>query len=1796
MRKKIINSLNLILVILALTTFIWMSNVKVKANVINTDGLTLQGQIINYYHGAYYFNRSDYSTYEDTLLIGGSSYHTGDEINYQYSVQTNDENLVCEMEGINISFSPKKVGTYKVTITVSDNIQGIDFVVEIPLFVLSDYDQVVVLGVGGEKLNEEKIFAEYERDIYYPFNERGYLIDGYSYVDANNYSVDEYKNLTFEILVLNNDYQNAEEYSIYLNIDNDRFIEVDNADPKRFTLKLNNYSIVCSIVNVSVMINGTMIGNTKFEIAESYQFNSYSYSVNYNGSNQSKYSFSIGDGSFNNSDYYYYEWFVATEEYLDTNRYNFTYEAFRSPTLTKNNLKGTNVTIDFSTIQEFIPELPQNNTYYVYAICYNAFEEITGINYVRIVLSSSIDQLQKVNTIVTNINNLPEIDRNNYSTVKTSIQSINTLINELDETYKPYISNYSDLLKKSDLISSYEKAISFENYFNDIIIDFEYINELEELDRQNIKQMIEELSLSEKALLNDQSLIPNLNLYIGKKEKVDACELAIDRLIEDPSNDDNYRNAMHLYELLLSDEIEYVDSNKVTELLTISNDRKANELANKTIDAINSIGVVEFTDTCYKLIVIANDLYNSIEQTYRNKVTNYQTLSNAIDKYQSLKRIDNCIKQISTLLNSFEVNEDDLILIEALYDNLFSDEKNQISNHEALVNLRKAFDIKKNIDTIPELTKQNYKSYIDLINTINTNINNLDNNFHVYIDNLQEFNSNSELLNNYQFVSEYELLLGTSDLSYSSLNQLSESDKGAISEYIISFDIDYELVLLLDNQDSYTKVKEFLELNDKIINTELAIDEAVASPQDKDLYNKAIYLYDQLGDNIEYVDQTKDQSLQTLSNKYANIDVVSDIIESINNLGEIVNTSESIEKVNICNYLFNKLSSEQKLLVTNQNILTSALERVSSFNKINECINLIKELLSNELTNDSFTTIDNKYNLLTDDEKSLVTNYSNYTKIKEAYQTNQTISNLPAITIDNHEEYENEINELVQMIDSFTDYQLLVLTNKSRLTTLVNEINSYKRIKIFLEAINGISLTLNDFQLLDSQKIELIKNSLNNLTLDDLDLFNNESYEEVKDILFKYERIIETEKIIEELLNNPNDDLLKDAIYLYNQLSQDEILCLDKSKEAALKNSIAEYDFSDDISEAMRAIENIGVIDNSKESYEKIAVARYLYSVLSQEAKMQVMNYSLLEDAEAKYQSLYEIDKCIIAIIDLSTKYSFTEEELVKVENMYFELDENERLAVNNYSLLKELRISFSRNSSSYEKINEIELSVNDKINLFINTSNPEEGLLIIKEKGGLSDLGFYCDYLVDGYEVVSGYTENNSLYLYPYGVGKARIVCYCKLNDSKTLTKVIEVNVYDAEPTTVISLEKESEGPVTIYDTVNIHASLSYEFNLSPDVTYKWYINNTLIENNSDNYSHSFNVGKNTVKVIIDDPINNIHNLVGERTFNVLEVKDTEYTISLNYTEKVYILKGAENLVIQAFLNDDINSDFTYNWTILDTSIIKFYVDPNGSHEVAIEAIKQGETKVLVMVDTGKYESKILMQEIIISVINNIETLELVTSSDSYAPNTDIYFSTLINGISGVANTKNIWQVTDENDNEVAYTIEDGKMKLTGLEKGKYNVKLKIEDFSAEKTIKVKSLVLEKILFSILPVAMIAALIILAAYVLLRKRKRPLLYAKDETNNVIDKIKEFVSEKSDNMDEKKLHRKTIFFLNKIYYKIVLIKVKLEDFTIEENVDFTELINQYMIIEKVIASLIKAYRNNIMDNNRVNNLLVKLIE
>ncbi len=202
---------------------------------------------------------------------------------------------------------------------------------------------------------------------------------------------------------------------------------------------------------------------------------------------------------------------------------------------------------------------------------------------------------------------------------------------------------------------------------------------------------------------------------------------------------------------------------------------------------------------------------------------------------------------------------------------------------------------------------------------------------------------------------------------------------------------------------------------------------------------------------------------------------VKEVIKLINEIPENV-TLDDILAIETAENAYNNLADSQKSQVANYSKLTSAKNTITNIEKANSVIKLIGVLNVNAVDEDSVTRARESYNALTDEQKTLVTNYDIleecegvlFADSERQARINNVITlikNLPdSVVMPDHLVFVTRIENANNAYNALSSGEQQEVTNYAKLRTLVNAIKGYETIHVqSVDSVNVIPSQVPNF-------------------------------------------------------------------------------------------------------------------------------------------------------------------------------------------------------------------------------------------------------------------------------------------------------------------------------------------------------------------------------------------------------------------------------------------------------------------------------------------------------------------------------------------------------------------------------------------------------------------------------------------------------------------------------------------------------------------------------------------------------------
>ena len=339
-----------------------------------------------------------------------------------------------------------------------------------------------------------------------------------------------------------------------------------------------------------------------------------------------------------------------------------------------------------------------------------------------------------------------------------------------------------------------------------------------------------------------------------------------------------------------------------------------------------------------------------------------------------------------------------------------------------------------------------------------------------------------------------------------------------------------------------------------------------------------------------------------------NQSIANAVIEKIDAIGKVEYTDACKDKIDEANNAYNALTADQKALVTNFNVLTTAQQTYDNLKvaaeklaadkaAANKVINKIKAIGTVEYTEACKKKIDaasTAYNALTDDQKALVTNLDVLTTVQQTYDNlkaaaeklaadkaaaNKVINKIKTIgTVEYTDACKKKIDAASKAYEALTADQKALVTNLDVLTTAKQ---TYETLKAAAEKLAADKAAANkvinkikaigtvEYTKACKKKIDAASTAYNALTADQKALVTNldvlttaqQTYDNLKaaaDKLaadkaafdkYKIEIIVIIESLVKEDDSDAVRAIINKAIIDIDALKYEEAISLDDNKE-----------------------------------------------------------------------------------------------------------------------------------------------------------------------------------------------------------------------------------------------------------------------------------------------------------------------------------------------------------------------------------------------------------------------------------------------------------------------------------------------------------------------------------------------------------------------------------------------------------------------------------------------------------------------
>ena len=411
-------------------------------------------------------------------------------------------------------------------------------------------------------------------------------------------------------------------------------------------------------------------------------------------------------------------------------------------------------------------------------------------------------------------------------------------------------------------------------------------------------------------------------------------------------------------------------------------------IANAVIEEIDAIGKVEYTDACKNKIDAANTAYDALTDEQKTLVTNLDVLTTAKQTYDNLKAAaeklaadkamaDPVIAKIDAIgkVEYTDACKDKIDAASSAYKALTADQKALVTNLDVLTTAKQTYDNLKaaaeklaadKAAAVPVIAKINAIGNVEYTETCKDKIDDANTAYEALTEDRKALVTNLNVLTNAQ--QTYDNLKAAADKL--------AADKAKADPVIAKIaaigKVEYTYVCK-DKIDEANNAYNALTADQKALVTNL------------DVLTKAQQTYETLKAAAEKLaaDKTKADA----------------VIAKITAIGKVEYTDACKDKIDEANNAYNALNADQKVLVTNLNVLTNAQQTYDNLkaaadklaadkakaDPVIAKINAIGKIEYTYACKDKIDEANNAYNALTNDQKALVTNVVVLTTAKQTY-------------------------------------------------------------------------------------------------------------------------------------------------------------------------------------------------------------------------------------------------------------------------------------------------------------------------------------------------------------------------------------------------------------------------------------------------------------------------------------------------------------------------------------------------------------------------------------------------------------------------------------------------------------------------------------------------------------------------------------------------------------------------------------------------------------------------------------------
>ena len=655
---------------------------------------------------------------------------------------------------------------------------------------------------------------------------------------------------------------------------------------------------------------------------------------------------------------------------------------------------------------------------------------------------------------------------------KAKIDAALAAYNALTSTQQPAVSNVSTLLTAktnydaADVVVTQIDSIGTVTYSQECSDRIEKANELYDALTVEQQALVSNYDVLEQAQTDWYSVsgyhagaVPVMNLIddIGVVEDTSACESKINM-------------ARAFYNASSANVKSYVENYDV---LVAAEEMYANLHAKNIVEGyISDIGEVTFTAESKEKIDTARSAYEALTGPQKDLMTNYDVLLAAEAAYASFVNDDIAKSHVETLINAIgtvHYDEDTVARISAArtaYNALTYGQRLLVSNYgvleqaeidynfyymdhqfsdpvEVLISEIGAVEYTDECKTKIDEVRDAYDALFVEQKELVSNYSVLLEAEHAY-SNLEAANAVEVLVSSIGVVAYNQTSKEKIDAARAAYETLPGEQKDLVSNYST----------LIAAETMYASLEE----NDYLrIYVESLIDAIGAVQYDggtsariaaaRDAYDDLTTTQKALVSNYEILTNAE----SAYASLVANHAVADPVVDLIANIGDVEYTSASKTKIDGARAAYDALSAEQKALVSNYSVLTTAESTYNHMKTNVDSANAVEILISSigdvTYTTDSKTKINaarEAYNALTAEQKELVSNYSVLVNGESSYSTLEANHNAASKvetaissigTVEYSDQSKAKIDEARWAYNQLSDEQKALVGNYNDLTT-----------------------------------------------------------------------------------------------------------------------------------------------------------------------------------------------------------------------------------------------------------------------------------------------------------------------------------------------------------------------------------------------------------------------------------------------------------------------------------------------------------------------------------------------------------------------------------------------------------------------------------------------------------------------------------------------------------------------------------------------------------------------------------------